>query len=210
MTSLHTLKLLATESNWRLSMVRKADAAFLKFQDKVFQRDEHTCQFCGFSSHKHMEAINLDGDFHNNKLSNMVTACPFCSQCYFMEAVGKREFGGGALVYFPEMTQGELNAFCHVLFSSIVGGFASAAQAKNIFRGLKLRSQLIEKQLGEGMSNPSTYGRLLIDVPIKDREKLQSELAPVMRLLPDLNRFMFPVKEWLEDGLQALNFDKGK
>ena len=116
------LGLVAKESNWRLYMTRKADPAFLPFQKKVFARDQNTCRFCGFCAESGMDVVNLDQNYLNNKISNCVTACPMCSQCCFIDAIGKSDFGGGVLIYLPEMKQAQLNALCQVLFYNIVMG----------------------------------------------------------------------------------------
>lgn len=202
--TLHEITLTATESNWRLFMVRRADAAFLAFQSKVFQRDQYTCQFCGFQAKAFQEVINVDGNYYNNRLNNMATACIFCAQCFFLEAVGRSDFGGGTLIYLPEMTQIELNALCHVLFASLVTGNSYSQQSKNTYRGLKLRSQPIEKELGEGMSNPSLLGQLLIDANIEDVAGLKNELAPKIRILPSLTRLAKEVETWALKGLETL------
>lgn len=205
--ALHDIKLSATDSNWRLFMVRKADVAFVTFQKKVLKRNHHTCQFCGFQSKEHLEVVNLDGNYRNNHSSNLVAACSFCTQCFFLEAIGKGDFGGGTLIYLPEMTQGELNALCHVLFTAMVNGSAQASQARTIYRSFKLRAQQVEKLLGEGLSNPSLYGRVLIDTNLKELTTLNAELMPKLRLLPDITRFTWQIKKWLHTALEELTYD---
>ncbi|WP_423064276.1 type IVB secretion system protein IcmJDotN [Candidiatus Paracoxiella cheracis] len=204
---LHDIKLSATDGNWRLFMVRKADPAFLTFQNKVFERDENTCQFCRFQAREHLDVVNLDGNYRNNRTSNLVTACSFCVQCFFLEAIGKSDFGGGTLIYLPEMTQGELNALCHILFSTMVNGSEQASQARNIYRSFKLRLQQIEKILGEGLSNPALYGRVLIDANVKELAALNAELMPKLRLLPDITRFTMQLKRWSQNALEELSYD---
>lgn len=205
---LNNIELAATDSNWRLFMVRKADPAFLTFQKTVFKRDSYTCQYCGFRAKQYLEVVNLDGNYCNNLLKNLVTACSFCTQCFFLEAIGKGEFGGGTLIYLPEMAQGALNALCHVLFASIVMGGDYAPGARNIYRSFKLRSQVVEKELGEGLSNPALFGQLLIDSHIKTIDSLESALATKLRLLPDLGRSTLSVEAWVQDGLNELMFER--
>jgi intracellular multiplication protein IcmJ len=194
----------ATHSNWRLFMVRRADCAFQTFQEKVFKRDDYTCQFCGFTAKRYMDVVNRDQNFHHNRIDNLVTSCCFCSQCFFLESVGRDEYGGGALIVLPEMSQIELNALCHVLFDSIVSGSPSATQARNVYRSLKLRSQQTEKILGAGMSHPSLLGQLLVDCGEAHNLVIQEKLKFGIRLLPDLQKFAEPVKTWIQDALGQL------
>ena len=193
----------AVQGNWRLFMTRKADSAFLGFVAKVFNRDSYCCQFCGFSASSHMEAINLDGNYLNNKLSNLITSCPFCAQCHFLDAVGTGDFGGGTLIYLPEMKQGELNALVHVLFASIASGCEYSVKAKETYRDIKLRSQLVEQRLGPGLSNPSIYGQMLIDTK-KESIKVHQELIQSIRLLPNLKKFGPIATAWATDAVRAL------
>lgn len=186
-------------------MTRKADPAFLYFQQKIFQRDQYTCQFCGFQSIHFLEVINLDHNYFNNKLRNMVTACPLCMQCCFMEVIGRTDFGGGTLIYLPEMNQSMLNALCHVLFANIVSGTGTYEKnARNIYRSFKLRSQLVEKELGEGLSSPALCGQMFIDASIANKQKFISAFNDKIRLLPDLLKFSQQVDSWMIQGLHAL------
>ncbi|HBY55258.1 MAG TPA: HNH endonuclease, partial [Coxiellaceae bacterium] len=95
MASLYPLKLAVIPDGWRLFSVRKIDPAFKPFKQQVLERDSYTCKYCGFQAKKYQEVVNLDNNYRNNKLSNLITACCFCSQCLFLEAVGKDDYGGG-------------------------------------------------------------------------------------------------------------------
>lgn len=205
MTGLHPIKLIAEPEAWRLFSVRKADPAFKAFSQQVFKRDQYTCRFCGFQAKQFQEVVNLDNNYRNNKLSNLVTACCFCTQCFFLEVVGKGDYGGGVLVYFPEVNQGDLNGFCHVLFCAMNNATSYRADAQNIYRSIKLRVQIVEKQLGEGMSDPALFGRVLIDVPDKDRGRILEEALPPIRLLPSYTKFAKQVEVWSKDSLEELS-----
>lgn len=80
---MYPIKLNVNPQGWRLFMQRKLDWRFEEFSQKIWQRDELTCQFCGLQSKNHQEVINLDQNYHNNKLNNLVTACSLCTQCFF-------------------------------------------------------------------------------------------------------------------------------
>ncbi len=202
--TLRSIQLIATESNWRFFMLRKSDTKFADYQKKIFLRDQHICQFCGFQALEYLEVINIDHNYTNNKLSNLATACPYCAQCFFLEAVGKGDFGGGSLIYLPEISQNALNASCHILFTSILSGGPLAKQAKNIYRNLRLRGQYVEKELGEGMNMPNLYGQLIIDASTQESQTVHQSLQKKLRLLPNMNKYMKQVETWLLNGIQQL------
>lgn len=201
MTAFRAIELSATANNWRLFMLRRADPAFLSFQKKVHVRDRYTCQYCGFEAKENLETININGNYLENKKENLATACSLCAQCFFLEAVGKSDFGGGVLIYLPEMQQNELNALCHEIFASMVYRLSGAVQAKNIYRSLKLRAQLIEEKVGEGLSNPAQFGQMLIDSSEGKKPAIQITIARAFRLLPNMARFSTEIVNWSTAGL---------
>jgi len=203
MTTGRHIELTATANNWRLFMLRRADPAFLAFQMKIHARDRYTCQFCGLQAKENLETINLNGNYLENKKDNLTTACGLCAQCFFLEAVGKSDFGGGVLIYLPEMTQQELNALCHVIFAAMVYRLENATIAKNIYRSLKLRAQLIEEKVGEGLSNPANFGQMLIDAATEHKKPaIQETISKAFRLLPNMARFSMEIVTWASAGLQ--------
>ena len=64
------LKLKASPGSWRLFSARKSDPRFRLYETKVLQRDGYRCQFCGFQAQEYQDVINLDSDYHNNKIDN--------------------------------------------------------------------------------------------------------------------------------------------
>jgi intracellular multiplication protein IcmJ len=180
-----------------LFALRKADPAFSAFSQAIFDRDDYTCQFCGFRAKTYQEVINLDNNYNNNARSNVVTACCFCAQCFFIESVGLQEFGGGAVIYLPKMTQNDLNALCHVLFFSMVNATEYQNEAQNLYRTLTLRSKMVEKFLSEGMSDPAVLGKMLIDAYIEgDRQRISEQVLRDLRLLPSRDKFNTQIVEW--------------
>jgi intracellular multiplication protein IcmJ len=190
------LELKANDQGWRLFLVRRNDSTFEKFAQKIFQRDHYTCQYCGFASLKFQEIINLDCDYASNKVSNLVTACQFCAQCHFIQAIGQNGFGGGILISLPELTQIQLNALAHATFSDLVNSPSRYAHAKNVYRELKLMAKPLESKLGEGMSSPGLYGQLLIENASKKMKDLHQSLASSIRLLPRLEKFTHLIQDY--------------
>lgn len=193
-----------TPGAWRMFAKRKADSAFLKFaEDKVFRRDNYTCQFCGFQARDFQEVVNLDHNYSNNKSSNLVTACCFCAQCSFLESVGLGHYGGGTLVYLPEISQASLNSFCHVLFCAVANDTGYKGSAQSIYRNFKFRAQIVEEEFGEGCSNPGTFGELFLDVLGNDSAQLNKMLKDI-RLLPSRGGFKTQVDHWAATALKEL------
>lgn len=203
--ALNQLTLSATPGTWRLFAARRVDPAFANFSKKVFERDGYTCQYCGFQARQHQEVVNLDANYRNNKLNNMLTACVFCTQCLFLEAVGQGNEGGGTLVYLPELPQADLNGLCHVLFCAIANATAYRNDAQNIYRSLKLRSQIVDDKLGEKMSSPSLLGQMMIDSATDVRREVEQKLLPSVRLLPSRTRFNKHIEAWAQAALDELS-----
>lgn len=203
---MYSLNLAVNDEGWRLYMKRKVDPAFFRIRDRVFERDQYTCQFCGFQAKEYQEVVNLDQDYHNNKISNMATACCFCAQCFFIQEVGQGGFGGGKLIYLPELTQAELDSFCHVLFCAITNGTSYRDTAQTIYRNLKFRAQPIEDKYGIGSSNPGIFGRTLIEYEDdKSQEKVGEKVLAHFRLLPSYAKFKKQLEIWAASAAKELS-----
>lgn len=191
-----SLELRAQSNAWRVFTTRKADPAFLKFQEKILERDNYTCQFCGFQARQFQQIVNKDNNYQNNKKENLVTSCVFCTQCLFIESINNAEYGGGTIIYLPEISQANLNGLCHVLFCAIANATSYRGDAQNIYRTLKFRAQTVEQIFGEGLSDPARLGQMLIDSPIKDSEATQQKIFKDVRLLPSRTRFSRQIECW--------------
>ncbi|HVX00035.1 MAG TPA: type IVB secretion system protein IcmJDotN [Candidatus Babeliaceae bacterium] len=200
---MYELKLAVNLNGWRIFVRRREDKAFLPVAERVFQRDNYTCQFCGFQARQYQEVINLDGNYTHNKLSNLITACCFCSQCLFLESVGIDEMGGGQLIYLPEMSQADLNSFCHVLFCAMGNGTGYQDTSQSIYRSLKFRSQSIENKYGAGTSNPATFGQIILEYQ-SNNPNAQLDVLRDLRLLPSHTKFKVQLDAWAAAALEEL------
>lgn len=200
---MHELRLAVNLAGWRIFVRRRDDQAFLPVAKRVLERDAYTCQFCGFQAREYQEVVNLDGNYTNNKMGNMITSCCFCSQCLFLETVGMDEMGGGQLILAPEMSQADLNSFCHVLFCAMGNGTGYQESAQSIYRSLKFRSQPIENKFGPGTSNPATFGQLLLEFKQHHPDK-QTDILKDMRLLPSYPKFKVQLDAWAAAALEEL------
>lgn len=201
------LQLAVNLTGWRLYVRRREDKAFLPVANRVYERDVYTCQFCGFQAKEFQDVVNLDGDYANNKFSNMVTSCCFCTQCLFLQAVGMDEMSGGQLIYMPEMTQGELNSFCHVLFCAMGNSTGYQETAQSIYRSFKFRSQIVENKFGAGSSSPTVMGQVVIEYNDRHQEN-KTDILKNLRLLPSHNKFRIQLEAWAESAVKELEAEK--
>jgi intracellular multiplication protein IcmJ len=202
----YPLTLRAIPGVWRIFSARKGDPAFRAFAQKIYIRDNYTCQFCGFQAKEYQEVVNLNHDYRYNKISNLVTSCCFCAQCLFIESIGAEEYGGGTLIYLPEVSQGQLNAFCHVLFCAITNDTGYKATAQTIYRTFKFRSQMIERKFGEGSSEPSVFSQLLLNAASgEDYKKIEGSILKNICLLPSMSKFRKQIERWAATALEELS-----
>ncbi len=103
----------------------------------------------------------------------------------------------GTLIYLPQMTQNELNSFCHVLFCAIVNNTAYKDSAQAIYRTFRARAKFIDDKFGEGVSEPAVFGQLLVDYKMNHR-KQPPKILDSVRLLPARGRFEKQIKKWAE------------
>ena len=198
------LSLQVNAGNWQKFMARRLSQSFQSIAKKIFNRDKHTCQYCGFQAQEYLDVLNHDQNYSNNKANNLVTACCFCSQCFFLESVGLDSVSGGQLIYMPELTQAEINSFCHVLFCAMSSNAKHQDDAQIIYRNLKFRSKLIDQKLGEGLSDPKRLGMLIIEHAALRKEFCADELLGNLRLLPIHSKFNMQLKAWASEALEEL------
>jgi intracellular multiplication protein IcmJ len=201
------LQLAVNLLGWRSFVRRKEDKAFLPVQKRVFERDIYTCQYCGFQAREFQEVVNFDGNYTNNRLSNMGTACCFCVQCLFLQAVGMDEISGGQLIFLPEMTQGDLNSFCHVLFCAMGNNTGYQDSAQSIYRSFKFRSQIVENRFGPGTSNPAVMGQMILEYRARSEAKI--DILRDLRVLPSNVKFRVQLDAWAAAALRELGAEEG-
>ena len=202
MTAKLNVVLHASLSNFALFAGRRANPKFRALCKKVWQRDNFTCQYCGFQARDYQEVTNIDQNYRNNKFDNLVTTCVFCTQCFFLESVGENGYGGGTLVYMNEITQADLNAYCHVMFCAMANNSQYHETAQSTYQMLKMRSNIIDQEFGDGMSDPANFAQVLLDYQSTHNDKRIKSLMRNLRLLPARGRFSKQIEHWAKAAKQ--------
>lgn len=116
------------------------------FRDAVLERDDHTCQYCGFQARKYQE-INFTGKNDTAKSADdYVTACTFCHQCFHLDRVDRMQ--SGAIVWLPEMSQQVLNHLCRAIYIARISQGPMAEAARDAMETLLSRRQEARNRLG--------------------------------------------------------------
>lgn len=185
----------ANRGNWQRFKSRQRNKRFQELEKKVFLRDKHTCRYCGFQSKKFQCVVNHDQNYRNNTAKNMVTACIFCAQCFFLDGIGKDGASGGIIIYLPEVSQADLNHFCRVLFCSMLRDAPYKGKLQTAYLSLKDRSQGVVDIFGPDTGDPTVFGQALLDSGLTKEERNHPVLQHV-RLLPMRQYFTDEINYW--------------
>ncbi len=195
MKNLLPITLTARRGNLKKFVARRHNDKFLSIQKKVFERDGYACRYCGFQVKDFLEVVNIDNNYDHNTLSNMATACSFCTQCLFLDGVGTLPRTGGVIVFIPELSQADLNNFCRVLFCSMDKETIYKNKLHSVYLSLKERSSDVEKSFGPETSNPKVFGQSLIDAQLTAGQ-LDHDALQHLRLLPNRKDFKKEIDYW--------------
>jgi intracellular multiplication protein IcmJ len=185
----------AQKGLWRKYNARKNNNRFLLVRKRVLQRDNYTCRYCGFFSKEYQEVVNYDQNYDHNTLSNLVTACCFCAQCFFLDSVGLYGNSAGQVIYLPEISQADLNNFCRVLYCSMEKDSAYKGKLQSVYLSLKERGKDVINCFGPETDEPRIFGQALIDAKI-EAQKLQHPLLAHLRFLPSKRSFRPQIEYW--------------
>lgn len=187
--------LTAKRGNWRRFSARKRNKKFLAIKKRVLQRDQFTCKYCGFFAKEFQETVNIDQNYQHNSFDNMATCCGFCSQCFFLDAVGVDGKTGGTIIYLPEISQADLNNFCRVLYCSMDKESAYKGKLQAVYMSLRERNNEVVNCFGPDSSDPRVFGQGLIDAGLK-KDQLEHEVLRHLRLLPAKKAFTEQIEYW--------------
>ena len=114
------------------------------------------CKFCGYQGEQ-LEVVNLDGDYGNNPIHNLVTACNFCMQPQLLDSYKIDYEGEDKMIFLPDIHQEQLSFFYRSLYYSISQGGDAAYNAKMLYAQLKDQATFLDEQVGLELSNPSHF-----------------------------------------------------
>lgn len=194
------LILSATRASWQIPANHGTEqdnsASMKEVRSKVFERDRHTCRYCGFKAKSWQEVHHINDDHSDMTMSNLATACAFCHQCFHLGLAGST--AGGTLIWLPEISQAELNHLARSLFVAMRDDKSKIyAAASVLYMSLESRGVFLEQNFAPGASNPGVFGQAFL----KMKPEVYANRADFMtniRLLPMRSRFEAQIKYWTE------------
>ncbi len=126
---------------------------------KIFERDNHTCQYCGFKSHKYQKIVHKNGFDDDFTPDNCLTACIFCHQCFDLRSVA--EMGSGQLIWLPEIGQASLHHIMRALYVARITKGDMGDTARKALKALSERGTEARKRLGT--DNPESLAIVMED-----------------------------------------------
>lgn len=198
------LSLQASSANWQKFIARRMSSNFRLLAEKIWKRDRYTCQYCDFQAKEYLDVVNHDQNYSNNMASNLVSACGFCSQCFFLESIGLDDMSGGQLILLPEVSQEKLNSFCHVIFCAMNSKAEYQDNAQIVYRSLKARNKPVETVLGEGGSDPKKLGAIMLEYQASPQSKSLEPFMKDVRLLPLQAKFNKQLDAWAKSAMSTI------
>lgn len=94
----------------------------------IFERDDQTCQCCGFKADKYQDIHFIDDNTKNFAPENLLTMCIFCHQCFNLEQTTAMR--SGVLIWLPEISQIDLHHIMRAVYVARIsqGPMAEAAR----------------------------------------------------------------------------------
>lgn len=183
-------------SGYKMMRMRDQNKMLAQLKPKVLARDHNTCQFCAYTGiPAQMLVVNLDGNYNNNDINNLICSCSICSRCVLLgsfEAEGDQN-SVERLIICNELSQTQLNHLYRVLLVSMSDpNLEHYEVAKSIFRSLRSRANLVDDLFGANTSDTRVFVQLVLDSGISQHANLRPILNN-LRYFPTRHSFK---KEW--------------
>ena len=171
-----------------LGIARKGSAFLFKektkeqreaLKQKIFERDDHTCQCCGFQSKKYQDVIVVDEEAKPLD-DNLATVCIFCHQCFYLEEVTRMR--SGVLIWLPEIEQHALNTIARALYVARISQGGMAEISRSVLDSLMTRREDVRHRLGS--DDPYVLSTVLKDYVGKRHYAERSRRLGGVRLFP--------------------------
>lgn len=169
----------AGETGFSSSSASK-DLLTKELKQKIFARDEHKCQCCGFTSKKYQEIIFANEDHTDLSENNLKTACIFCHQCHNLDQVSTMR--SGVLLWLPEISQADLHHIVRAIYVARISQGPIADAARRALDSLMQRREVVRSRIGT--DDPYILATVLKDYLTEGHYKQKDKKLDGVRLFP--------------------------
>lgn len=180
-----------------------SDSAFQKLRPEILERDDYTCQCCGFKAKKWQEVHHIDNDHSNNKLSNLVTVCALCHMVFHIGLAGERE--SGRFIYIPPkygVTQAKLNNMVRALWVHEASSRSKMDSPASAIIGRLTQYKIVANSL-LGSSDPSILAEHMLSRMPAEAYERRGEIFKGFLLLPNASAFPKQIEYWRKEVFPA-------
>ena len=149
-------------------------------RQQILERDDHTCQFCGFRSEKYQEIHCINQDYEDHNPNNLVTSCFFCHQCFHLEKV--TQMGSGVLIWMPEISQEDLHHLARAIYVGRISQGVMAETSRGVLELIMQRRDEVKQRLGS--DDPYVLAMVLNDYISASSYQTRSQKLDGVRLFP--------------------------
>ena len=179
------LKLSGEINSYEYFSRRKESPKYTSVKLVVGDKHNHSCKFCGYQS-ENLEIVNLDQDYRNNHINNLVPACEFCTKPQLLDFYGMDYEGDDRMIYLPDIRQDQLSLIYRTLLYSMAKGGDDAYNAQMIYAQLKDQASYLDEKMGSELSHPAQFLYYL------KSSNADLELINKIRWLPELDLKKYP------------------
>jgi intracellular multiplication protein IcmJ len=167
---------------WRLldEDVVPSDAEFKRVRLSRLQKDDQTCQFCGWRSSSHMDVHHVNDSHDDNSIENLATACKICHACHH---IGFAAMGGkGSMIYLPDITQNMLNKLLRVIYViNTVGSDQHKQFASTLWKMLMAHKRPVVDAWGT--ADPVKFANKMLALPNEVYERRGDSFLSPLRVI---------------------------
>lgn len=146
----------------------------------ILERDDQTCQCCGFKADKYQDIHFIDRNLKNFDQSNLMTLCIFCHQCFDLEQTTKMR--SGVLIWLPEIEQADLNHIMRAVYVARISQGPMAEAARVVLENLMGRREEARRRIQT--DDPYVLSVVLKDFLTGKYYAERNEKLAGIRLLP--------------------------
>jgi len=114
-------------------------------KQKIFERDDFTCQCCRFKSKKYQEILHKNSIIQDQSEDNLLTVCIFCQQCFTLETVSNMR--SGVLIWLPEIEQATLHHIARAIYVARISQGPVAEAARKSLDIIMARREEVKKRI---------------------------------------------------------------